>query len=59
MDDGTPLVSPAALARNTAGVQSSEEIQRNILGVTMDLVVENLTGRMGAATTESEPGAAD
>ena len=53
---GVPNIAVAKVPGHT-GVQSSEEIQRNVLGVTMDLVVENLTGKTAAATTESEPDA--
>jgi hypothetical protein len=41
------------------GVQSKEELRRNTLEVTMDLVVKNLTGEYEEAGEEREPGAKD
>src|SRR5690349_7753273 len=41
------------------GVQSKEELRRNVLDVTMDLVVKNLTGELEEAGDESDPGAKD
>jgi hypothetical protein len=41
------------------GVQSREELRRNILDVTMDRVVKNLTGELEEAGDEGEPGARD
>jgi hypothetical protein len=56
---GLPNIAVAKVPGHT-GVQSSEEIQRNVLGVTMDLVVENLTGKTAAAARlDAEPGAQD
>jgi hypothetical protein len=46
-----------ALVPGHTGVQSHEELRRNILEVTMDHVVANLTGQMSEAKEESEPGA--
>ena len=40
-------------------MQSKEELRRNVLDVTMDLVVKNLTGELEEAGDESEPGAKD
>jgi hypothetical protein len=55
---GMPNI-PVAKVPGHTGVQSREELQRNILGVTMDLVVENLTGETAVAGKESEPRARD
>jgi len=41
------------------GVQSRDELRRNILDVTMDLVVKNLTGEYEEAGEEREPDAKD
>jgi hypothetical protein len=46
---------PVALVPGHTGVQSSEELRRNILEVTMDRVVANLTGEVAPAAQESEP----
>ena len=53
---GMPNIAVAAVPGHT-GVQSKEELERNILGVTLDDVVRNLTGEVGHAMEESEPGA--
>ena len=55
---GMPNI-PVARVPGHTGVQSKEEIRRNITGVTMDLVIENLTGETAAAGRESEPQARD
>jgi hypothetical protein len=55
---GMPNIPVAAVPGHT-GVQSKEELRRNILGVTMDDVVRNLTGEVGHAESETEPGARD
>lgn len=55
---GMPNIPVAAVPGHT-GVQSKEELRRNILGVTMDNVIKNLIGEPEAATEESEPGARD
>jgi len=55
---GMPNI-PVATVPGHTGVQSREELRRNILGVTLNDVVNNLTGETGVATEESEPGARD
>jgi hypothetical protein len=51
---GVPNI-PVAMVPGHTGVQSREELRRNILGVTLDDVVRNLTGETGSATQEQEP----
>jgi hypothetical protein len=55
---GVPNIPVAAVPGHT-GVQSKEELRRNILGVTMDNVIGNLVGQPGEASEEAEPGARD
>ena len=56
---GAPNITIATVPGHT-GVQSKEELRRNILGVTMAKVVENLTREPAAATEQqTEPGARD
>ena len=55
---GMPNIPVAAVPGHT-GVQSKEELKRNILNVTLDDVVRNLTGEVGHAMEQSEPGARD
>ena len=55
---GMPNIPVAAVPGHT-GVQSKEELRRNILNVTMDDIIRNLTGETGTAIEESEPGARD
>jgi len=55
---GAPNI-PIATVPGHTGVQSKEELRRNILGVTVDNVVRNLTGEAAKATEESEPAARD
>jgi hypothetical protein len=55
---GAPDIAVAKVPGHT-GVQSPEELQRNILTVTMDRVVENLTGEVAQVADENEPGAHD
>ncbi|MDB5902141.1 MAG: hypothetical protein JWM26_1019 [Betaproteobacteria bacterium] len=55
---GVPTIPLAAVPGHT-GVQSREELRRNILGVTLDQVVANLLAPPAAATEEQEPGARD
>ena len=55
---GMPNI-PVATVPGHTGVQSREELRRNILGVTLNDVVNNLTGETAEAHTESEPGARD
>jgi hypothetical protein len=55
---GMPNISVAPVPGHT-GVQSKEELRRNILNVTMDHVDRNLTGEVGEATEEEEPGPRD
>ena len=50
---------PVAAVPGHTGVQSKEELRRNILGVTMDDVIRNLTGETGTASQETEPAARD
>ena len=50
---------PVAAVPGHTGVQSKEELKRNILDVTLDDVVRNLTGEVGHAMEQSEPGARD
>jgi hypothetical protein len=53
---GVPNI-PIATVPGHTGVQSKEELRRNILGVTMDEIVANLTHDPTAASEESEPDA--
>ena len=55
---GMPNI-PVATVPGHTGVQSREELRRNILGVTLNDVINNLTGETAAAADESEPGARD
>jgi hypothetical protein len=55
---GMPNIPVAAVPGHT-GVQSKDELRRNILGITMDNVVKNLLGEPAQASEESEPGARD
>ena len=55
---GVPNI-PIATVPGHTGVQGKEELRRNILGVTMDEVIRNLTREPKAASEESEPGARD
>ncbi|HYC46998.1 MAG TPA: UGSC family (seleno)protein [Burkholderiales bacterium] len=55
---GVPNI-PVAKVPGHTGVQSKAELRHNILDVTMDLVVKNLTGETASAGKESEPGARD
>ncbi|HEX2825046.1 MAG TPA: UGSC family (seleno)protein [Burkholderiales bacterium] len=55
---GLPNIPVAPVPGHT-GVQSKDELRRNILDVTLDHVVKNLTGEMMEASEESEPGARD
>jgi hypothetical protein len=48
---------PVARVPGHTGVQSREELRRNILEVTMDCVVANLTGETAPVEQETEPGA--
>lgn len=50
---------PIALVPGHVGTQSKEELRRNILGVTVDRVVQNLTAAPDAGGEESEPDAHD
>ncbi|MDB5862713.1 MAG: hypothetical protein JWO70_519 [Betaproteobacteria bacterium] len=50
---------PVAAVPGHTGVQSKEELRRNILEVTLDNVVRNLIGAPAEATEEAEPGARD
>ena len=55
---GMPNI-PVAIVPGHTGVQSKEELRRNIMEVTLDDVVRNLTGETREATEEDEPGARD
>ena len=55
---GVPNIAIATVPGHT-GVQSKEELRGNILGVTMDEIVDNLTREPETATQETEPGAYD
>jgi hypothetical protein len=55
---GMPNIPVAAVPGHT-GVQSKDELRRNILGITMDNVIENLLEEPAKASEESEPGARD
>jgi hypothetical protein len=55
---GMPNI-PVAMVPGHTGVQSKDELRRNILGVTMDNVVKNLLGEPAKASEEKEPGARD
>jgi hypothetical protein len=55
---GMPTIPVAPVPGHT-GVQSKDELRRNILSVTLDNVVANLTRAPAQATQESEPGARD
>src|SRR5690349_22077927 len=50
---------PLALVPGHIGTQNAEEIRKNILGVTADDVVKNLTRMAAAPGNPSEPGARD
>jgi len=50
---------PLALVPGHTGVQSQEELRRNILEVTVDKVIANLTAAPAAANEENEPQARD
>ena len=55
---GMPNIPVASVPGHT-GVQSKDELRRNILGVTMDNVIRNLLEAPATATEESEPAARD
>ncbi|HEY9446434.1 MAG TPA: UGSC family (seleno)protein [Burkholderiales bacterium] len=55
---GMPNI-PVALVPGHTGVQSKEELRGNILDVTLERVIENLTKEPVAATENDEPGARD
>jgi hypothetical protein len=55
---GMPNIPVAAVPGHT-GVQSKNELRRNILGITMDNVIKNLLGEPARASEEGEPGARD
>ena len=50
---------PVAMVPGHTGVQSNEELRRNILGVTLDRVIENLTQPPSEPLLEDEPSARD
>jgi hypothetical protein len=55
---GMPNI-PLALVPGHIGTQSAEEIRKNIIGVTADQVVANLTSMSAARGNRAEPGARD
>jgi hypothetical protein len=55
---GMPNI-PLALVPGHIGTQSNDEIERNILDVTLDRVIENLTAATAAKGDPSEPGPRD
>ena len=55
---GLPNIPVAAVPGHT-GVQSKDELRRNVLLVTMDNVVRNLLAEPAQASEEAEPGARD
>ncbi|HZN24028.1 MAG TPA: UGSC family (seleno)protein [Burkholderiales bacterium] len=55
---GVPNIAIATVPGHT-GVQSKEELRGNILGVTIDEIIDNLTREPETATQETEPGAYD
>jgi len=55
---GMPNI-PVALVPGHTGVQSKEELRENILNVTLERVIENLTKEPNKATESDEPGARD
>ncbi len=50
---------PVAFVPGHPGAQSPEELRKNILDVTVDKVIENLTGAQSTAGIDGEPGARD
>ena len=50
---------PIALVKGHPGVQSKEELRRNVLEVTLKRVIANLTRAPSAASDSPEPGACD
>ncbi len=50
---------PVALVPGHPGVQSAEELERNIVEVTVERVIENLTRPQAQARASAEPGARD
>ena len=55
---GMPNI-PVALVRGHTNVQTKEELRRNLLEVTVNHVIENLTQVPAAATKQDEPSARD
>ncbi len=55
---GTPNL-PVALVPGHVDGQTEEELRSNVLGVTLDAVVENLTADVGAAVASDEPAPED
>ncbi|MSP98604.1 MAG: hypothetical protein EXR29_15575 [Betaproteobacteria bacterium] len=56
---GLGLKLPVALVPGHPGAQSKEELRRNVLEVTVDAVIDNLTRESAAAVEEREPGVRD
>ncbi|MBI3069241.1 MAG: hypothetical protein HYY79_10325, partial [Betaproteobacteria bacterium] len=50
---------PVALVPGHVGVQSKEQLRRNILEVTLERVIDNLLSAPAEARSEAEPGARD
>ena len=55
---GLPNI-PVALVPGHVSIQSKEELRRNVLDVTLERVIENLTDLPAAAREQGEPGARD
>ena len=55
---GMPNI-PVALVPGHVGTQSKDELRRNILEVTVERVIENLTRTLAAGSGNAEPGARD
>jgi len=56
---GLGMKLPVAFVPGHTGAQSAEVVRRNILEVTLQDVVNNLTGEQAGMTTDREPGARD
>jgi hypothetical protein len=56
---GLGMKLPVAFVPGHTGAQSAEQLRRNILDVTLEHVIRNLTGEQEEAGSELEPGARD
>jgi hypothetical protein len=56
---GLGMKMPVSFVPGHTGAQGTEELRKNILGVTVDHIIENLTTLPAEAATETEPGARD